>query len=421
MNFILTILSAINLSAQINIENYVGKNILASHEIKHYEEAAEISKKTYIYSLYETYLPKAEYNFYSTIYSSDKKSFSLEKNYSSSQLIISQNLFNNFNDSINLKTSFLLYKISLNDLWLLKQEISFKSINVYIDYLKATKMLEVSKASEQSYIEEYEKTKNYYNEGLKSYSDLLKSELNMKTAQLYTISRQNYLKNSLMDLNSLYYEDPLKDEKISDIKFEENIELPDENKSIETALENRKEIYNLKKELEIKENSLRKAKIFSYPYLKLDLSYTKNNIFDISYIKGSDSRLFLSLNYDFGPSALVSKSNEIFAKKVELEQLKRKLIEEEISIKKEVISSILSLSYSIKRYEVSKIKAKISAENLKIIKEKYAQSKVSIIDLIDAQKDELDAQTELAQSYYDLYLSFMSYKKAIGEKLWKGD
>jgi len=309
----------------------------------------------------------------------------------------------------------------LNDLWLLKQEISFKSINVYIDYLKATKMLEVSKASEQSYIEEYEKTKNYYNEGLKSYSDLLKSELNMKTAQLYTISRQNYLKNSLMDLNSLYYEDPLKDEKISDIKFEENIELPDENKSIETALENRKEIYNLKKELEIKENSLRKAKIFSYPYLKLDLSYTKNNIFDISYIKGSDSRLFLSLNYDFGPSALVSKSNEIFAKKVELEQLKRKLIEEEISIKKEVISSILSLSYSIKRYEVSKIKAKISAENLKIIKEKYAQSKVSIIDLIDAQKDELDAQTELAQSYYDLYLSFMSYKKAIGEKLWKGD
>jgi len=309
----------------------------------------------------------------------------------------------------------------LNDLWLLKQGISFKSINVYIDYLKATKMLEVSKASEQSYIEEYEKTKNYYNEGLKSYSDLLKSELNMKTAQLYTISRQNYLKNSLMDLNSLYYEDPLKDEKISDIKFEENIELPDENKSIETALENRKEIYNLKKELEIKENSLRKAKIFSYPYLKLDLSYTKNNIFDISYIKGSDSRLFLSLNYDFGPSALVSKSNEIFAKKVELEQLKRKLIEEEISIKKEVISSILSLSYSIKRYEVSKIKAKISAENLKIIKEKYAQSKVSIIDLIDAQKDELDAQTELAQSYYDLYLSFMSYKKAIGEKLWKGD
>lgn len=309
----------------------------------------------------------------------------------------------------------------MNDLWLLKQGISFKSINVYIDYLKATKMLEVSKASEQSYIEEYEKTKNYYNEGLKSYSDLLKSELNMKTAQLYTISRQNYLKNSLMDLNSLYYEDPLKDEKISDIKFEENIELPDENKSIETALENRKEIYNLKKELEIKENSLRKAKIFSYPYLKLDLSYTKNNIFDISYIKGSDSRLFLSLNYDFGPSALVSKSNEIFAKKVELEQLKRKLIEEEISIKKEVISSILSLSYSIKRYEVSKIKAKISAENLKIIKEKYAQSKVSIIDLIDAQKDELDAQTELAQSYYDLYLSFMSYKKAIGEKLWKGD
>jgi hypothetical protein len=45
MNFILTILSAINLSAQINIENYVGKNILASYEIKHYEEAAEISKK----------------------------------------------------------------------------------------------------------------------------------------------------------------------------------------------------------------------------------------------------------------------------------------------------------------------------------------------------------------------------------------
>jgi len=153
----------------------------------------------------------------------------------------------------------------------------------------------------------------------------------------------------------------------------------------------------------------------------LDFSYSRQNILSLSNKKDTNYSLSFSMFYPFGPSELVDKSAQKYRAESELEQLKRKLNETEISIKKEVIAALLSLSYVIKRYEVAKIKIKISRDNLDIIKQKYAEGKASVIDLIDAQKDELDANTEVAESYYELYLSIISLKKAMGEKLWNGE
>ncbi|HOL62208.1 MAG TPA: TolC family protein [Elusimicrobiales bacterium] len=421
MNLIFLFLTAVNLSSEITIENYLRRNLEVSHEIKKQEEELEYSKRSYIYQLYDMYLPQISYNFSTDLYSDYKKNLSFEKDYSSSYLSISKNIFNNFKDDLNLKNSFINFEISANNLWLAKQEISYGAINTYINYLKAIKLLEVSKLNKKSYEEQYEKTKSYYNEGLRSYSDLLKSELNLKTAELYYLSQQNYLKNSLMNFNYLYYEDPLKEETLSDIVFDENIKIPGETEAVEKALKNRKEIDTLKKNLKIKENEFKKSKINLYPELKLDFSYSRQNILSLSNKKDTNYSLSFSMFYPFGPSELVDKSAQKYRAESELEQLKRKLNETEISIKKEVIAALLSLSYVIKRYEVAKIKIKISRDNLDIIKQKYAEGKASVIDLIDAQKDELDANTEVAESYYELYLSIISLKKAMGEKLWNGE
>lgn len=421
MNLIFLFLAAVNLSSEITLESYLKRNIEISHEIKKQQEELESSKRTYLYRLYDMYLPQISYNLSTNLYSDYKKDWGFKKDYSSSYLSISKNLFNNFKDDLNLKNSLINFEISSNNLWLAKQEISYSAINTYINYLKAIKLLEVSKLNKKSYEEQYEKTKSYYNEGLRSYSDLLKSELNLKTAELYYLSQQNYLKNSLMNFNSLYYEDPLKDETPSDIFFDENIKIPGETEAIEKALKNRKEIDTLKKNLKIKEIELEKSKISLYPEFKLDFSYSRHNILNLSDKKDTNYSLSFSMFYPFGPSELINKSAERYGAESEFKQMKRKLNEIEISIKKEVISALLSLSYGIKRYEVAKIKTKISRDNFDIIKQKYSEGKASVIDLIDAQKDELDANTELAESYYELYLSMISLKKAMGEKLWNGE
>jgi len=73
MNLIFLFLTAVNLSSEITIENYLRRNLEVSHEIKKQEEELEYSKRSYIYQLYDMYLPQISYNFSTDLYSDYKK------------------------------------------------------------------------------------------------------------------------------------------------------------------------------------------------------------------------------------------------------------------------------------------------------------------------------------------------------------
>lgn len=410
-----------NLYCEMSIEDYVQKNINTSYEIRKYLETLDDVKRNYLTKLYDFYFPQLNYYFSSTIYSSGKKGFSIDRDFSNSNITISKNLFNNFKDYLALKSSLIQTEIQLNNLWLKKQEISFNAIELYTNYLKVYRMKEVSILNEKSYQEQFEKTKAYYEQGLISYSDVLKSELNFKTAQLMRISQENLLKNALMNLNTRIYEEPLKEDTFSDISFNEDIKIPDIENSIKLALKNRKELENLKKMLAIKENELKENKISFYPDTKIDFSYSYSNILNLSTSRGKNYNLLISLSFPFGPSDISARFKNLSSKINEINQIKRQINETEIEIKKEVISAILEINYNIKRYDVAKTNYKISSENFEIVKQKYSKGKASIIELIEAQKDNLNSSTEIAQSYYDLYLSYIKFKKSIGEQLFNGE
>jgi outer membrane protein TolC len=52
------------------------------------------------------------------------------------------------------------------------------------------------------------------------------------------------------------------------------------------------------------------------------------------------------------------------------------------------------------------------------VKSRYAEGRSGIIELADAQNDELQAQSDLANALYDLLLARASYDKARGRQLW---
>ena len=64
------------------------------------------------------------------------------------------------------------------------------------------------------------------------------------------------------------------------------------------------------------------------------------------------------------------------------------------------------------------MKAEISKQNLKIVNQKYSEGQSGMIELAEAQDDDLNSQSEFANSFYDLLLSRARYDKAVGRQLW---
>ncbi|MEW5951491.1 MAG: TolC family protein [Elusimicrobiota bacterium] len=398
-----------------DIDSYVKKVLSVSNEIKYYEENLQLKKKASASAFAALYIPSAYYKFSSDLYSSSKKNFSLEKDYSSSDLIFSYDIFSNLSSSFDFKKSKIELDSANRDLWLKKQEVIYSAMKKYCDALKYAKLLEVNKASEKSYADEYEKSSQYYKEGLRSYSDLLKSKLNYKNAKLYSVYSENAYKSSLMELNYGIYEDPLNKNELSDISQEFLEKQLGYEEAVKYAVENRKELQNLKAEEKYLILELKKKTGDYLPLLNLSAQYSRVGIFNFSPAPSPKESylLNLSLKIPFG-AELFSKSENYNLAYTALERKRREITEYELKIKKEVLTLALELDYALEKYEVSKTNSEISKNNLEIIKQKYGEGKASVLELIEAQKDDLSAQSGLAESFYDLYLKRAEYKKALG-------
>jgi len=310
-------------------------------------------------------------------------------------------------------------KLAEDNLWLKKQKLAFNAIQLFCSALKNEKLFEVMKINEKSYEEEYIKSQQYYKIGLRSYSDLLKSELNFKNATLSTFYYENNYKNSLMTLNYNIYEDPLNELNIQsmseDISFPQ---LPSIENAINIAIQNRREIKIYQTMIKMKQKEYEKQKISLWPDFSIDLSYSKSEIFSLG---PSSPNPYYSLNFSLSlpiGRSYYDRYKDVLEYKYYLNRAERDLFTIKLQIKKEVIENIRAYQYALKKYDLSKTNVEISKNNLEIIKTKYAQGNVSIIDFIEAQKDDLQARSNMSESFYDLYITYYAYKKSIGEQLW---
>ncbi len=417
----LSLFSASHLKAEkFDINSYIAKTLLVSNELKYYSESEELAKKAMASSFASLYIPSAYYRFSSDLYSSSKKSLSIRKENSYSDIVFSYDIFSNLSSYFDFKKSGLQLEISQRELWLKRQEIIYSAMKKYCDALKYAKLYQVTKASEKSYADEYEKASQYYKDGLRSYSDLLKSRLNYENAKLSSIYYENLYKNSLMELNYGIYRQPDEDNELEELSGYEKAPAESISKSIEIAVANRKELQNLKAEERYLALDIKKRMGEYLPAFNISASYSSSGILNLSNPNSPKDAysLLLSLKVPFG-SELFSKSENYSLAYAALERKKREIKEYELKIRKEIISLRLDLNYAYEKYEVSKTNSEISKTNLEIVKQKYAEGKASVIELIEAQKDDLSAQSGLAESFYDLYLKRAEYSKALGMDIWR--
>jgi outer membrane protein len=408
-------------AAAWTMASYKAEVLAVSYDVKKAAEDADIESGRYFSELAAFYLPAVTLNASDDPYSVyNNPHLRLRRTDVSAGVTASMNLYNNFKDKLSLDSTRASTKISSCQLWEVKQNAALTAMQAYYGVLRKKRLLAVVRNSLASYQDQYDKVKEYYSEGMKSYSDLLKSELNVRSSQLSEASAVEDYRDSVMDLNLSVYRDQ-----------EENDDHADEESGSTEPVSGDGDVqYALAHRPELQVDSLladqagytaRKDRISRWPDVSVDAYYYRMGIASwggpTNGIANPNYYLQASLSLPIGVGT-ISRRQTSFEADVSLARAKRDLHNEELQVRRDVVSSRLALSTAVNRYDVSVLKSGISKQSLEIVKGRYADGRSNIVELADAQNDDLQAQSDLANALYDLLLARASYDKALGRKLW---
>jgi len=405
------------------LDGYLEQVRASSYDLKKAEEGAGLAGREYVSSLAAFWLPEITLraaNAPYSVYNSPR--LTLEKDNTSAAVTASLNLFNNFKDKTALERSKISRDLADRFAWQERQRVTLAALGTYYNVLRKRRLLDVVKTSLGSYEEQFRKTQRYYKDGMKSYSDVLKSELNLRSSQLQEVTSFESYRNALMDFNLSLYRSPRLEAELEDVPSAASVPGPSLDADLEMALENRVEIVAAALELRQAELDQRKGALDALPNLSADLYYNRQGIGSWGRpAAGTVNPVYsatLSLSLPLGPETFSDRKNYLAAK-VGLDRQKRALAALKLEVERELVSRALSLETALRTYEVSKMKADISRQSLEIITSRYGVGQAGIIELAEAQRDDLGSQSDLANALYDLLLERAAYDRAAGRQLWK--
>lgn len=410
-------------AATWTLDSYLKEVYSVSHDLKTAQEGVELSRSSYLSELVSFYMPAVTLNVSNTPYSSaNSPRLSFNRNKTTAGVSASLNLFNNFKDKLGLDSAKLDRDGSEISLFSARQDLTISALSAYYSVLRQGQLLKVARASLVSYEEQYKMVQAYYKDGLKSYSDVLKSELNFRSSELSSMSYAESYRNSVMAFNALIYREPEEEVELAEVTGVSDLSMPDLRADLDYALANRPDLQKARLVLKQKEIAGKIAYIGWFPDVSVDANYSRNGLpgvgGEITEAQNPYYSAGLSISLPIGPGTY-SDINANLSARIALAVSRRALQDSELTAKREIITAWHSRELALKSYDVAKMTAEISAQNLAIMKEKYADGKASMIELDDAQNDDLNSQNNLANSFYDLLLNRASYDKTAGRKIWR--
>lgn len=321
------------------------------------------------------------------------------------QLSANLPVFSGFKTQNNIKISENLYQAETATAQQTKEEIAMRVVNYYASLYKAQKTLELlkdnQKQAEQRVVDFTEMEKN----GIIPRNDLLKSQLQVSKIQLSIDEMNNNLNvvnYYLVSLLKLPSETKLKINESDFINFQINNIPTDEN----LALDNRKDLEAVRFQEKASEAGVKLAKGAYYPSVTLIGGYASLGLQNVITIENAIN-FGVGVSYDL--SGILKNNSAI--KMAESKSNEAKNYKEILTdnIKVEVKKAIEDYNLALKQNEVYVEAATQSAENYRIVKDKYDNGLSNTNDLLEADVEQLSskinkalARANIIQKYYEL-------------------
>jgi outer membrane protein TolC len=286
-----------------------------------------------------------------------------------------------------------------------KEEIAMKVINNYASLYKAQKTIELLKENQKSAQQRATDFGDLEKNGIIPRNDLLKSQLQVSKIELSIDEANNNLNIVnfyLVTLLKLPVETKLEIRESDFANFKmDNIPTNDE-----PALQNRKDLEAIRFQEKASQANIKIAKSGYYPSISLIGGYTALDLKNVVTIQNA-------MNFGVGISYDLSSilKNGIQVKLAESKSLEIQNSEAMLTdyIKIQVQKAIENYNLAIKQNVVYEQAVEQSAENYRIIKDKYDNGLSDTNDLLEADVEQLSskinkalAKANIIQKYYEL-------------------
>jgi outer membrane protein TolC len=309
------------------------------------------------------------------------------------QLNASVPLFSGFKIKNSIKIADNLYQSQNALAENTKEEIAIRVVDLYAALYKAQKAIELLnenlKKSKQRVTDFIALEEN----GIIARNDLLKAQLQVAKVQL-SLDEANKNVNIINYQLTILLKLPEETQLFVDESEFKNFEMINIPKDESTAISTRKDLEAMRFQEKASENNIKLAKGSYYPSLNFIAGYTALNLQNVVTVKNAIN-FGLGVSYDF--SSIFKNSTEVKIAKnkaLEIKQNEDLLVDK---IKIEVKNAVEDYNLALKQNLVYTQAVDQSAENYRIVKDKYDNGLSDTNDLLDADVEDLNAK--INQSY----------------------
>lgn len=321
---------------------------------------------------------------------------------------ISYNLFNGFKDLANKKSSKYLSKSSKYSLEATKQDIVLNVKSAYISYLNASNALKTYQSAYKLFKEQFEDSKNRYDQGLIAKNDLLQVQVNMSNAKQNVVQAKGNLKVAKYQLSNILGGLDLSSENIEDLD-EKSLEVKEYD---EKELGNRSEIKALQMALKSYKQQEKASKSSYYPSVNVSASHNKYydtfSLEQYDAIPEVDNQNVANVTASWNLYSGGYDSAQIANAKIDYKNAKVQLEQSKLDIKLQYENAKSNLEVAIDNLETSKLSLLQAKENYEIVKNRFDEGLSTTTDLTDANYLLTQALQGYNNAYFSKYLAIAS-------------
>lgn len=323
------------------------------------------------------------------------------------------NLFNSFSDSLSARAARQERDASAQALDAERQTQALAALNAFYSLFLRERLAEVARENLRAQEKQYKLTQDLYKHGMKSLSDLLKSETDWRSSELRLASAEGDLRAALLGFNNLLSRDPGTPAETAPPTVRDG-PPPSLEEGLRRAPRQRPELLRGRIRLDRARTLRAQAVQDSLPTFAADAFWTRSDP-----LTRPNPRYYLALTLSL-PSGfnLFSQAADVMAAGADVRSSAHSLAALERSVREEVYSSHIDLERALRSHAVAVRKEEISRRNLDLVLEQYRQGSADVIKLNQAQLDYLNAQTERARALFDANVQDAQYRLSIGDRLW---
>lgn len=279
----------------------------------------------------------------------------------------------------------------------------------YYALLSATRTVNIRTKSRDLYQDQYERSAEYYKQGLRPKMDVTTAEVNLNNEKLRLIRAQNQVKTASATLANAMGITTNHQLQLADIEKLEEVDIPFD-QAVKTAYENRPDILSAQTNAKIGQIRLNQAKFAYFPTLSLSAGFRK---YDEDFkLDNEESRLMVALEF---PIFNAFKTyNGVKQARINLERVNntnRSLLND---VFLEVQNAYIALQEAAQSIPIAELNVEKAKENLDLAQGRYNEGIGDVIELKDAEVSYTDAELSLLTARYDYAAAVADLKQAMG-------